>query len=263
MACTISAAKLGLKVAHMEAGLRSFDRTMPEEINRIVTDSLADILWTPSPDADQNLLNEGVEPRKIKRVGNIMIDSLELLKPRIENEHALSRFDLERRNFALVTLHRPSNVDNKDKLETIIDALLRTSERLRVLFPVHPRTLKRLKEFSLIDKVNGRDRLITTGPLNYIEFMNLVMNARMLITDSGGIQEETTYLKVPCLTLRENTERPITISVGTNRLCNSSDIVTYVDRILEGDYPCGAIPELWDGATAHRVVQDIAKRLLV
>lgn len=263
MACTIAAAKLGLKVAHLEAGLRSFDRSMPEEINRIVTDTLADILWTPSPDADENLLKEGISAEKIKRVGNIMIDSFELLKPKIEKEEALKRFDLEKGNFALVTLHRPSNVDDKDTLETIIDALSKTSERLKVLFPIHPRTLKRLGEFLLLDRVNGCNGLIIADPLNYTTFMNLVANAKMLITDSGGIQEETTYLHIPCLTLRENTERPITVSEGTNRLCNASNILTYVDEILEGNHPRGSIPELWDGRTAGRVVRDITAFLAV
>jgi UDP-N-acetylglucosamine 2-epimerase (non-hydrolysing) len=263
MACTIAAAKLELKVAHLEAGLRSFDRTMPEEINRIVTDALADILWTPSPDADENLLTEGISAAKIKRVGNIMIDSFELLKPKIEQEEALKRFDLEKSNFALVTLHRPSNVDNKDTLKTIIDALSRTSEKLKVLFPIHPRTLKRLREFHLLDTVNSCNGLIMTDPLNYTTFMNLVANAKMLITDSGGIQEETTYLHIPCLTLRENTERPITVSAGTNRLCNASNMLTYVDEILEGNHPLGSVPELWDGRTAGRVVRDIKAFLAV
>lgn len=263
MACTVAAVKLGFKVAHLEAGLRSFDRTMPEEINRIVTDSLADILWTPSPDADENLLNEGINPQQIKRVGNIMIDSFELLKPKIRKEDALESFGLEPGNFAVVTLHRPSNVDDKKKLSTIIDALSKTSERLKVLFPVHPRTLKRLQEFLLLDRIRSYNGLIITDPLNYTRFMNLVTNARMLITDSGGIQEETTYLNIPCLTLRENTERPITISQGTNRLCNASSILKYVDEILEGHHPLGSVPELWDGRTAGRVVTDIKAFLAV
>jgi UDP-N-acetylglucosamine 2-epimerase (non-hydrolysing) len=186
-----------------------------------------------------------------------MIDSFELLKPKIEKEEALKRFDLEKGNFALVTLHRPSNVDDKDTLETIIDALSKTSERLKVLFPIHPRTLKRLKEFLLLDRVNSCNGLMITDPLNYTTFMNLVANAKMLVTDSGGIQEETTYLHIPCLTLRENTERPITVSVGTNRLCNASNILTYVDQILAGNHPPGSIPELWDGRTAGRVARDI------
>jgi len=257
MACTIAAVKLGLKVAHLEAGLRSFDRTMPEEINRLVTDALADLLWTPSPDADQNLLHEGVDPKKIERVGNIMIDSFEFLRAKIEKEDGLGAFGLERGNFAVVTLHRPSNVDEKDKLEAIIDALLQASERLKVIFPVHPRTLKTLKAFGLYNKASGSNALILSDPINYIKFMNLVINAKMVITDSGGIQEETTYLGIPCLTLRENTERPITSSEGTNRLCDAVNILTYVDQILAGSFPRGSVPELWDGQTSKRVAQSI------
>jgi UDP-N-acetylglucosamine 2-epimerase (non-hydrolysing) len=263
MACTIAAVKLGLKVAHLEAGLRSFDRTMPEEINRIVTDSLADLLWTPSPDGDDNLLKEGVDPEKIERVGNIMIDSFEFLRSKIEQEDGVNAFALEKRNFAVVTLHRPSNVDEKEKLEAIVDALLETSAKLKVLFPVHPRTFKRLQEFGVYERASNCNGIILTNPLNYIKFMNLVLNARMVITDSGGIQEETTYLGIPCLTLRDNTERPITSSLGTNRLCNAEDILTYVDEIMTGAYPRGSKPELWDGQTARRVVKSIKRFLQV
>lgn len=259
MACTIVAAKLGLKVAHLEAGLRSFDRTMPEEINRIVTDSLSDILWTPSPDGDLNLLNEGIAAEKITRVGNIMIDSLELLRTRVEQENALDVFGLEPRKFAIVTLHRPSNVDERKKLEKICEALLYAADKVRVLFPIHPRTKKRLEDFGLSDRLNVNDRLTITDPLSYVRFMSLVFNSKFLITDSGGIQEETTYLGVPCLTLRDNTERPITISQGTNRLCNLTNIASNIDEALKGNYRKGAIPEMWDGHTAKRVVQDIEK----
>lgn len=257
MACTIAAVKLGLKVAHLEAGLRSFDRTMPEEINRIVTDSLSDILWTPSPDADRNLLGEGVEPKKIKRVGNIMIDSLELLRTQIEHENSLSFFNLKPGNFAIATIHRPTNVDERNKLEKICDVLLYIAAKNRVLFPIHPRTRKRLEEFGLFDRLSNNERLIATEPLSYVRFMNLVFNAKFLLTDSGGIQEETTYLGIPCLTLRENTERPITISQGTNRLCNFTNIISNIDEVLQGNYTKGSIPELWDGQTAKRIVENI------
>lgn len=259
MACTIVAVKLGLKVAHLEAGLRSFDRTMPEEINRIVTDSLSDILWTPSPDAGQNLLNEGIAAEKITRVGNIMIDSLELLRTRVEQENALDVFGLKPREFAIVTLHRPSNVDERKKLGRICEVLLYAAEKVRILFPIHPRTRKRLEEFGLYDRLNGNGRLIITEPLSYLKFMSLVLGSKFLITDSGGIQEETTYLGIPCLTLRDNTERPITISQGTNRLCDLTNIVSTINEALKGDYRKGAIPEMWDGHTAKRVVQDIEK----
>jgi len=262
MAVTLAAVKLGIKVAHLEAGLRSLDRTMPEEINRIVTDSLADILWTPSPDADQNLKNEGVDKNKIKMVGNIMIDSFEFLRDKIEKENTLAQFDLKPKEFVLVTLHRPSNVDERLKLEKIFELLIETSETYNVLFPMHPRTKKRVKEFGLSEMFNGHKQLITLEPLNYIRFMNLVLNSKLLITDSGGIQEETTYLGIPCLTLRENTERPITISQGTNRLVNLSNINFHIEDILKGNNKIGSIPELWDGQTASRVVNDIKSFLI-
>ena len=262
MAVTLAAVKLGIKVAHLEAGLRSFDRTMPEEINRIVTDSLADILWTPSLDADQNLTNEGVDKNKIKMVGNIMIDSFEFLRDKIEKENALAQFDLKPKEFVLVTLHRPSNVDERPKLEKIIELLMKTSETCNVLFPMHPRTKKRVKEFGLFEMFNGHKHLIISEPLNYIRFLNLVLNSKLLITDSGGIQEETTYLGIPCLTLRDNTERPITISQGTNLLVNLSNIHLHIENILKGNNKIGAIPELWDGQTANRVVNDIKSILI-
>ena len=262
MAVTLSAVKLGVKVAHIEAGLRSFDRTMPEEINRLVTDSLADILWTHSSDADQNLINEGIDKNKIKMVGNIMIDSFELLRDKIENENALAQFDLKPKEFVLVTLHRPSNVDERPKLEKIIELLIETSETCNVIFPMHPRTKKRVKEFGLSEMFNGHKQLIILEPLNYICFMNLVLNSKLLITDSGGIQEETTYLGIPCLTLRENTERPITISQGTNCLVNLSNIHLHIEDILKGNNQIGAIPKLWDGQTANRVVNDIKSFLI-
>lgn len=257
LAATLVAVKTGIKVAHLEAGLRSFDRSMPEEINRIVTDSLADILWTPSPDADKNLLKQGIAQDKIRRVGNIMIDSLEFLRTKIENEYALDVFNLKSKEYAIVTLHRPSNVDEREKLEEICEILLSTAKRIKVLFPMHPRTKKRLEEFGLFKRLNGSNKLIITEPLSYITFMNLVCNSKFLITDSGGVQEETTYLNIPCLTLRENTERPITVDQGTNSLCNLSNVHLLIGEILEGKHRGGAIPELWDGHTAKRVVEDI------
>lgn len=257
MACTIAAVKLGFKVAHLEAGLRSFDRTMPEEINRIVTDSLSDILWTPSPDADQNLLSEGIEPEKIKRVGNIMIDSLELLRKQIEMENTLREFHLEEGDYTVATLHRPVNVDRRDTLKAICDILLYTANKCRLVFPIHPRTRKSLEAFNLYERLKANENLIITAPLSYVKFMNLVFKARFLITDSGGIQEETTYLGIPCLTLRENTERPITISMGTNRLCNTENAYSRIDEIFHGNSNKGSVPDLWDGHTAERVVKDI------
>jgi UDP-N-acetylglucosamine 2-epimerase (non-hydrolysing) len=257
MACTIGAVKLGVEVAHLEAGLRSFDRTMPEEINRIVTDSLADILWTPSPDADQNLLKEGISPSKIKRVGNIMIDSLELSRDKIERENGLASYQIKPREYAVTTIHRPSNVDNKEQLEKLCNTLIDISERIKLVLPLHPRTRTRLTEFGLQRIFKHNDRIIITEPLSYFKFMNLVFNARLVITDSGGIQEETTYLGIPCLTLRDNTERPVTIELGTNSLSNVSRVASDVNEILQGKYKKGSVPELWDGKTAKRITEEI------
>ncbi|OQX66203.1 MAG: UDP-N-acetylglucosamine 2-epimerase (non-hydrolyzing) [Desulfococcus sp. 4484_242] len=261
VAATIAAVKLGIKTAHLEAGLRSFDRTMPEEINRVVTDALADLLWTPSPDGDQNLLREGVAKEKIHRVGNIMIDSLEMLRPRVEQERAFATYSVQPGEYGLITLHRPANVDKEEVLGRIIKGLCDASERLPLIFPVHPRTRKSLGQAGLVSRLNfSHIRLVE--PLGYIPFMSLVFNSRLVITDSGGIQEETTYLGIPCLTLRPNTERPITITHGTNRLCNSENLSQEFSRALERQ---GGEPErieFWDGHTADRVVASIRKFVL-
>jgi UDP-N-acetylglucosamine 2-epimerase (non-hydrolysing) len=245
-------------IAHLEAGLRSFGRTMPEEINRLVTDTLADILWTPSPDADRNLEREGIEREKIRRVGNIMIDSLEMLRPKIEKIDIWQKFNLNRGAYGLVTLHRPSNVDNRETLETICRILMRIAGRIPILFPVHPRTRKNLGSNGILGKMRGAKNLILSEPLSYISFMNLVFNCRFVITDSGGLQEETTYLGIPCLTMRPNTERPITISNGTNRLCSPENLQSEVEWMLSGKPTQKQIPEYWDGHTAERVVNSIA-----
>jgi UDP-N-acetylglucosamine 2-epimerase (non-hydrolysing) len=259
MAATIAAVKLGIKVGHLEAGLRSFDRAMPEEINRLVTDALADILWTPSRDADRNLEREGIQRERIHRVGNIMIDSLEMLRPRIEKIDIWQKFNLNRGAYGLVTLHRPSNVDNHGTLETICRILMRIAGRIPLLFPVHPRTRKNLESNGVLGEMRGAKNLFLSEPLSYISFMNLVFNCRFAITDSGGIQEETTYLGIPCLTMRPNTERPITISNGTNRLCSPENLESEVERILSGKQTQKQIPEYWDGHTAERVVKSVTR----
>ena len=244
-------------VAHLEAGLRSFDRTMPEEINRLMTDALADILWTPSPDGDENLIREGIPEEKIIRVGNIMIDSLEMLRSSIEDQSVYKEFNVGKGDYGLITLHRPSNVDNMEVLSSICSILANISKQIPLIFPIHPRTKKNLDNFGLINVLEKVESIHLIQPMSYIHFMNLVFNCRLAITDSGGIQEETTYLGIPCLTMRPNTERPITVSKGTNRLCTKDDLEDYVDSIISGKNLKHTVPELWDGHTAERVVKSI------
>jgi UDP-N-acetylglucosamine 2-epimerase (non-hydrolysing) len=244
-------------VAHVEAGLRSFDRTMPEEINRIVTDSLADILWTPSPDADENLIREGISRDKIRRVGNIMIDSLEMLRGKIEKQAVYEEFGLKAGDYCLVTLHRPSNVDNPKVLKALCAAFTRITKRITLVFPVHPRTRKNLERAALMPSLTGTNGLLLLEPLSYIRFMNLVFNCRLAITDSGGIQEETTYLGIPCLTLRPNTERPVTVHQGTNQLCTVENLENQVESLLSGRASQAGNIEFWDGHTANRIVESI------
>ncbi len=257
VAATLAAVKLGIRTAHLEAGLRSFDRTMPEEINRILTDSIADYLWTPSPDGDENLIKAGVSKDRIFFVGNIMIDSLEMLRPKIEKLDKFREFGFEKKSYGLVTLHRPSNVDNPAILEKLCHTLSQISVKLPLIFPVHPRTKASLETAGLMNVLETAGGITLTEPLGYTDFMNLVMSSRVLVTDSGGIQEETTYLGIPCLTLRENTERPVTITHGTNRLCTPENISEMVNMVLEGNFQKGRIPELWDGRTAVRVADCI------
>jgi UDP-N-acetylglucosamine 2-epimerase (non-hydrolysing) len=248
VAAALVCAKLLIPVAHIEAGLRSFDRTMPEEVNRIVTDRLADLMFTPSEDGDQNLLREGISPKKIHRVGNVMIDSLVRLLPAAERCPANGLPD----RFALVTLHRPSNVDDGETLKSILASLAAVSQQLNVLFPVHPRTRTRIAELGVGIQ---NDQLHLIEPVPYIEFLALQKRATAVITDSGGIQEETTYLQVPCLTLRSNTERPITVSMGTNTLVgqDSEKLASELCAILEGRSKRGSIPPLWDGHAGERI----------
>jgi UDP-N-acetylglucosamine 2-epimerase (non-hydrolysing) len=246
-------------VGHLESGLRSFDRTMPEEINRLVTDALADILWTPSADADENLTREGISKDKIQRVGNIMIDSLEMLRDKIQAQTTLNDFSLKLQEYGLVTLHRPSNVDNPETLKNLCTKLIEISKKAPLVFPIHPRTRKNAETFGLFAELEKAEHLLILEPLNYVRFMNLVFNCRFALTDSGGIQEETTYLGIPCVTLRPNTERPITVSQGTNRLSTLDDLEETVDGMLtEKIRPECNIP-LWDGKTADRVVTSIKK----
>ena len=250
--------KLGIPVIHLEAGLRSRDRTMPEEVNRLVTDVIADVLWTPSPDADENLLAEGVPAERITRVGNIMLDSFELVRPQIEAVAMARELGLQPGGYGVVTLHRPSNVDDSGKLAELVDALVAVQERLPLVFAVHPRTAARLTEFGLRSRLEASGvRLI--DPVPYVRFMSLVVDSAAAITDSGGIQEETTYLGIPCLTLRENTERPITVDEGTNRLVRAGGLTEALAAAI-ADKGERARPEMWDGKAAGRCVEDLQRR---
>lgn len=260
LACSLTAKKRLVPVAHVEAGLRSFDETMPEEINRRVTDTISDLLFTPSPDGDENLRAEGVAEARIHRVGNIMIDSLMGILRRLDGDHetgTLRQFGLSQGDYVLVTLHRPSNVDDRESLERILKYLDRLSERAPVVFPMHPRTKKNIEAFGL--NASFRDAFQIIEPVRYREFITLEKNALFVLTDSGGIQEETTFLGLPCLTLRPNTERPITVTQGTNELVDMDTIEEESERILSGDWKAGQVPPLWDGNTAERIVNVITE----
>jgi UDP-N-acetylglucosamine 2-epimerase (non-hydrolysing) len=258
VACAMVAAKLGFPVVHLEAGLRSRDRSMPEEINRLITDAISDVLWTPSPDADENLLREGVEAKRIARVGNIMLDSFELVRPAIEAAGMPASLGLGGR-YGVVTLHRPSNVDDPAQLARLADALVAVQAELPLVFPVHPRTAQRLAAGGLGSRLE-RAGVKLIEPLPYVRFMSLVSAAAAAITDSGGIQEETTYLGIPCLTLRDNTERPITVTEGTNRLVNADTLALELGRALGADRARRPRPEFWDGRTAQRCLTDLRRR---
>jgi UDP-N-acetylglucosamine 2-epimerase (non-hydrolysing) len=262
MACTIVAAKLNIRVAHVEAGLRSFDRTMPEEINRIVTDSLADLLFTTTEDANLNLTREGVAADRMFFVGNTMIDSLLSLRPRFESGGTKAKFGLNNEPFAFFTLHRPSNVDDRSTLTGICSAIGSIQQRIKIFWPLHPRTRNRLAEHNLMEVVTQMKNLIIADPLSYIDSMSVMAAASMVLTDSGGIQEETTILGIPCLTLRNNTERPVTITEGTNQLVGSAPerIVESAMEILRTGGKKGRTPKLWDGNAAERIVQVILEQ---
>lgn len=257
MACSIVAAKKEIKIIHVEAGIRSRDRSMPEEINRMVTDAITDILMPPSRDAVENLLAEGHAPEKIHLVGNIMIDTLLESRDLINKSEILKTLNLQTGNFVSLTLHRPSNVDNMDNFRKILTALEIIQQELPIVFPIHPRTRKMISEFGLGDYVASMKNLILTDPLGYFDFGKLISASRFVLTDSGGIQEETTVYGIPCITLRENTERPVTVWEGTNELagCDTETIIALARRILDGNWKKGRIPELWDGAAAGRIIR--------
>jgi UDP-N-acetylglucosamine 2-epimerase (non-hydrolysing) len=253
MACTLVCSKMGIRVAHVEAGLRSFDRTMPEEVNRVVTDALADLLLTPSPDADENLRREGVPEQRINCVGNIMIDSLLENLPRARQSGVLRKNGLNGDGFVYVTLHRPSNVDDQASLSMIMEQLKRLARQLPVVFPMHPRTRKMCAQFGIA--LEGEAGLKMLEPIGYHDSICLTENARLVLTDSGGLQEESTFFRTPCLTLRPNTERPITVTLGSNKLTNVGQLSADIAGVLSREPKFGRIPPLWDGKAALRIMQ--------
>jgi len=261
VACSLTAVKLGIKVAHVEAGLRSFDRIMPEEINRILTDSISDYLFVTEQSGVDNLLHEGISKEKIYFVGNVMIDSLVYYLPKAEKSKVLEDYELEKGKYILVTMHRPSNVDNEDGLRGLMNMLNELAKEHKILFPMHPRTKHNLAKFGISTDNDLAKNIIITEPIGYIDFLCLTKNAELVITDSGGIQEETTFLGVQCITLRDNTERPSTVEIGTNNLIGT-DLVKAalaVNNVIAGHSKSGNIPELWDGKTAERIIKVVQK----
>jgi UDP-N-acetylglucosamine 2-epimerase (non-hydrolysing) len=260
MACTIVANKMGIKVAHVEAGLRSYDRKMPEEINRVLTDSIADLLFTPSIDGNMNLIKEGIAEEKICFVGNIMIDTLYNMRERSNESIILADLKLKAKGYGLITLHRPSNVDRKDTFTGFVEVLEQTCKELPLVWPVHPRSAKQAKRFGLWKRLKAVKRLHLLEPVGYKDNVHLMNNARLVLTDSGGIQEETTALGIPCLTARENTERPITITEGTNTLVGTdkNTILNHIEKYIRNGAISGknlAKPIYWDGKTSKRIVE--------
>lgn len=256
LACALVAVKEGITTCHVEAGLRSGDRTMPEEINRIAIDALSDILYTPSPDAQENLLRENKSLSTIHPVGNIMIDSFEMMKVAISEKHSYLNFGQSPQSYGLVTFHRPANVDHPETLKNILAQLVTLSEEIPLIFPIHPRTKSKMEDFGF-GEILESGRVIACEPLDYLSFMSLVVNAKIVITDSGGVQEETTYLGIPCLTVRENTERPITITQGTNQLVHVDELSSVSSLSLTSPKAKTQIPDLWDGKTASRIVEHL------
>jgi UDP-N-acetylglucosamine 2-epimerase (non-hydrolysing) len=260
IACGLVAVKLGVKLIHVEAGLRSFDRTMPEEINRLLTDAISDLLFTTERSAIENLKNEGIPQEKIHFVGNVMIDTLLYNKEKSKQSEILENLKLKPQKYVVITLHRPANVDDIDNLTEIINAFEQIQKDIKLVFPIHPRTRKNLEKTHLEEKIQSMKNLILLEPAGYLDFLCLVSNAAVVMTDSGGIQEETTILGIPCMTLRENTERPVTITEGTNRLVHIStqDIIDNYNELRKAGFKTtGRIPELWDGKAAERITKII------
>jgi UDP-N-acetylglucosamine 2-epimerase (non-hydrolysing) len=261
LACALTAAKLNIDVAHIEAGLRSFDRTMPEEINRIVTDSISKFHFASEKSGVDNLRREGADMKRVFLVGNTMIDPLVAKMTAVDRSKVLSEQGLRSRTYAVLTLHRPNNVDSVESLSTVFGILEAVTSRLPVVYPAHPRTLKNLEKFKMLDRFRSLDKLMLIDPLGYLDFIRLVKSARLVLTDSGGIQEETTWLGIPCLTVRNTTERPSTISIGTNKLVarNREAVTSDVDQIMRGRWKRGRVPRYWDGHAAERIVNLLKK----
>jgi len=261
IACALVASKLHIKIAHIEAGLRSFDRNMPEEINRILTDHISDYLFTTCEDGEKNLLKEGINKNKIFFVGNIMIDTLLKQQKKAKHSRILKKLNLKVKEYALLTLHRPSNVDNEKILKTLLQTFHVIQKKIKIIYPIHPRTEKQIKKFDLEKYVKQMKNFIITPPLGYLDMIHLLNNTKFLMTDSGGIQEESTVLKIPCLTLRENTERPITVDIGTNIIVktNKNKIIKEVNKILLGKEKIGKQPKYWDGKTSQKIIKILTR----
>lgn len=270
IACALVASKKQIKIIHVEAGLRSFDRTMPEEINRVLTDQISDILFTTEPSGEENLLKEGIPPEKIHFVGNVMIDTLHMNLSRAVSVDSIidaagrANFLSEKKDYAVVTLHRPSNVDDREILSSMLDVIFEVSRKMPVIFPIHPRTKSMLATFNLQGKLVS-ERILLLPPMGYLEMLGLMKDAKLVLTDSGGIQEETTALGVPCITLRENTERPITVNEGTNTVVGQSPerILSAFFEVLRSGGKAGKIPRFWDGRAAERIADTVVSQLSV
>jgi len=261
-ACSITAVKMGINCVHVEAGLRSGDRSMPEEVNRIITDSICNTLFVTEQSGLDNLKREGVPDEKVFFTGNVMIDNLIYLKPKSQRNNILQKLCVIKNDFVLMTMHRPHNVDNSDSLNDILRIIKDVSKHKKIVFPMHPRTKNNIEKYQLTSEFEKIDSLIIEGPLGYLEFLNLMENSVMIITDSGGIQEESTYLQVPCITFRDTTERPVTINLGTNFLMKDLDPITVNEKfldILAGNQKQGVIPPLWDGKAAERITEILLK----
>jgi len=261
LAAALTANKMGIKLAHLESGLRSLDRTMPEEINRILTDEISDYYFITEQSGAKHLTAEKKQGKQFF-VGNTMIDTMLAFEKEIDNAEISNKYNLKKNEFALVTIHRPSNVDTKKKLILILELLEHFNKNSKIVFPIHPRTLKRIEDFDLKKRLNKLKNVIQTEPLSYFDFQQLVKNCKFVFTDSGGIQEETTFRQKPCLTLRDNTERPITVDLGTNIMITFDQAKNEIDKIEKGKFKHGEIPPMWDGKATKRILEIILKQIL-